>query len=89
MGPFGNLARPISTTGHRPRNAQTGVALVSTHPSRTNFIYRDMLGENSMIDWIFNRFRDAKTAHATVMAIAGATGTVCCLGIIAIVVLNR
>jgi hypothetical protein len=42
-----------------------------------------------MIDWIVSRFRDAKTAHATLMAIAGVTGTACCLGVIAIVVLLR
>lgn len=40
-----------------------------------------------MIDWIHSRFRDAKTAHATLMAIAGVTGSVCCLGVIAILIL--
>ncbi len=42
-----------------------------------------------MMAWIRNRFRDAKTAHATVMAIAGSVGMLCCLGVIVIVVLAR
>lgn len=42
-----------------------------------------------MIGWIHERFRDAKTAHATLMAIAGATGMACCLGVIAIVAFAR
>ena len=42
-----------------------------------------------MIAWITSRFRNAKTAHATLMAIAGAAGTSCCLGVIAIVIFMR
>ena len=42
-----------------------------------------------MVAWIHRRFRDAKTAHATLMAIAGVAGTACCLGVIAIVMLAR
>ena len=42
-----------------------------------------------MIAWILSRFRDAKTAHATLMAMAGATGAVCCLGVIAVVIVIR
>ena len=36
--------------------------------------------------WIRNRFRDAKTSFATVMAIAGILGSLCGLAIILMVV---
>ncbi len=42
-----------------------------------------------MMAWIRNCFRDAHAAHASVMAIAGSVGMVCCLGVILIVLLAR
>ncbi len=42
-----------------------------------------------MIALIRNRFRSAKAAHATVMAIAGSVGVLCCCGVILIVAFAR
>jgi hypothetical protein len=37
--------------------------------------------------WFLDNFRDPKTAFASVMAIAGGVGTLCCSAIIAIVLM--
>ena len=42
-----------------------------------------------MISWLRNQFRDAKTAFATTMAIAGGLGVLCCAAVIGIVLLAR
>lgn len=42
-----------------------------------------------MMAWIRNSFRDARTAHATVMAIAGSVGMLCCLGVVLIFLFTR
>ena len=46
-----------------------------------------LAGEISMRPWLRENFRDAKTAFASAMALAGGLGVLCCAGVIAIVLL--
>lgn len=39
--------------------------------------------------WVQKRFSNPHTGFATIMAIAGSTGVLCCIGIIGIVLAHR